>query len=988
MNTSKRKGITPRRKDNDFDRNGRLLIPREGVNITNVERQLFDPRSDHPITFNKSTIKNEELQANTIEKRPSSSPAQSQILRCEAHQQSNNLTFTRRQPVSGRRLWNAEQDVESTYSNTKKEKLKAATTVAARPTVLSANAPPKKPVKKRPPPENAKKEKVLTVSAVPLTEERKRWKLLIASLREIENKLEAVTASSRSLPCFNQDNDQPKQPQRNVLNDSRTEEEPLLVEQDILDAEPIWKEKIQLHLALGDKYLEILRCDLEYAEKKGLESLCWKRAVYSLVDQFRNALKKSTACIHATVPSTSNAPQSELASMLFEKEQDGTDEIPVIHQGGGMTFVKVDKPTPQVKGNDFALRIKQTKMILALFLQYLDLADNFYLQLSLFLKSVDDEIDSEMEIYLNQWRRTKRFKWYNCVPLRGDIARYRWTYTPEEEPQNDNIKEQHDQSDYNDMTTLRETTWTKQEAFEEAWKRYYLGIWLMPAKGNLYFNLSLLLQQQQPQANTQGNEFHKLYLSIRSLMVRRNAFLNARESMLVLFEGNRRWVEKYIEPSTNNGVKFRTKRNKSSIQSDISSSVNKDLAIPALLVRLHGMLFTKIGLDEFSKVKRAFFDMLFKSNHAQPKDRPIAPDAQKSYSCKQLSETHFFWFETIILCLSSLYTYDYTNSKLTKLLSINTTKLFYPDTNGDQQYKCLAEDLGESILFAHEIDLTCQIAVELFQRYLDRLLPLPNVPKLPTLPSIPLDYNSNKEFLFGAVQDQNGKRIHHHYQKKQNDCQMETDDLAWLVYIEILLHWMVLNGICIRTTDTISLWELLVGDIGYDLINQQQGKQFTLSNDHRSSKISPAFWPLLLQFLNRILSELSDEDKYDMVNKHLLDDDDVEDKNNSKFSDAEYAFAKNITSILGLKPDLPEEEQLRGLGWVDEIHGRFLKIELDAKESHPPSSKFDTVTHRKLKILDYGFTLVKVYMHISQVQYIYILTKLLASVAFGRYLVL
>jgi hypothetical protein len=1010
---SKRKGSTPRRKDNVFDRYGDQLIPREGVNTTNVERQLFDPRSDHPIAFNKLTAKKKELQVNAIQKGPSSSPTPPLVSQQE--QQSDNSFFPRRMPITD---WSLESSPSS--SNSRKERPKASVPAIITPTLLSPNITNKKPTKKRAPPENIKKEKSSSVPAAPLTKEeaqkdiqRKKWKLLSASLREIENKLEAATATSRSLPCFNEDtNNQPLQQQRNILNDTNTEDQPLLVEQDVLDAESIWKEKIQLHLALGENYLEILRCDLEYAEKKGLESLCWKRAVYSLVDQFRRALKKSAASIAAAAAnansSTLNAPQSELASMLFEEDQAGTDdaiaEIPIIHQGGGMTFIKVEKPKlEKVKENDSALQMKQAKMTLALFLQYLDLADNFYLKLSLFLKSVDDDPDSEMETYLNQWRRTKRFKWYNCISLRGDLARYRWDYTPEEEKQNDIIKKLNDELNDEDISTsLQETVaiWTKQEAFEEAWKRYYLGIWLMPAKGNLYFNLSLLLQQQQPQFNSQGHEFHKLYLSTRSLMVRRNAFLNARESLLVLFEGNRRWIQKYIEPSTNNSTnsKLRTRRNKNTTKSDISSLVSKDAAIPALFVRLHGMLFTKIGLDEFSKIKRAFFDTLFKSNHAQPKengyDQPIVFDdkhTQKpSSSCEQLSATHFFWFETIVLCLSSLYTYDYANSKLTKLLSCNTTKLFYSDTNNDQQYQSLAEDLGESILFAHEIDLTCQIAIELFQRYLDPLLPLPNVPKLPRLPYVSLDFNNSKDFLFGAVQDQDGKRIHHHGSK---EARIETDDLAWLVYIEILLHWIVLNGICIRTTDTISLWESLVGDIGYDLINYQQGKQFTLSNDHRSSKISPAFWPLLLQFLNKLLSELPDEDKYDMINKHLLDDDDAAaasmGENNSKFSDLEYAFAKNITSILGLKPDLAEEEQLRGLGWVDEIHGRFLKIEPDVEESHTQSSKFDTVTRRKMKILEYGFTLVKVSLHISQVSvYTCMLTKSLFCIAFGRHFVL
>jgi hypothetical protein len=977
---SKRKGSTPRRKDNDFDRNGRLLIPREGINTTNVERQLFDPRSDHPITFNKSAIKKEELQVNSSEKRQS--PVSPQFSRREL-QSSDSSTFTRRPLTSGRQLWNGKDDNLATQSSKKERPRAAVSEVTALPPTVAA----KEPVKKRlPPPEVIKKNK----HPSPLTEEdaqkkiqRKQWKLLIASLREIENKLEAVTATSRSLPCFNEDNNDQAQQQRNILNETHSEDQPLLVEQDVLDAESIWKDKIQLHLALGEKYLEILRCDLEYSEKKGLESLCWKRAIYSLVDQFRRALKKSTTSIAtATTPNTlvnDNAPQSELASMLFDEGQgEVTTEIPIIHQGGGMTFVKVEKPKPdKAKENDNALQIKQAQMTLALFLQYLDLADNFYLQLSLFLKSVDDDIDSEMEIYLNQWRRTKRFKWYNCISLRGDLARYRWAYTPEEVQPSNIVKELNDELNNEEMSVPLQgsvTTWTKKEAFEEAWKRYYLGIWLMPAKGNLYFNLSLLLQQPHPQFHTQGHEFHKLYLSTRSLMVRRNAFLNARESMLALFEGNRRWIQKYIEPSTNSNPKLRTKRNKSTTKSDIL--VNKDVAIPALFVRLHGMLFTKIGLDEFSKMKRAFFDTLFKSNHTQLKDQPIAFDTQKPFPSNQLSGAHFFWFEMIILCLSSLYTYDYANSKLTKLISSHTAKLFYPDTSNDQQYQSLVENLGESILFAHEIDLTCQIAVELFQRYIDRLLPLPNVPKLPRLPDTSLEFNSNKDFLFGAVQDQDGKRIHHnHHQSELNEPLIESDDLAWLVYIEILLHWMVLNGICIRTANSISLWESLVGDIGYDLINHQQSKQFTLSNDHRSSKISPAFWPLLLQFLNKLLNELPDEDKYDMINKHLLDDEDVAaSENNSKFSDSEYAFAKNIVSILGLKPDLPEEEQLRGLGWVDEVHGRFLKIEPDVKENHTQSNKFDIITRRKIKILEYGFTLVKVSYYVINPQLTCMLT--------------
>ncbi|RCH87414.1 hypothetical protein CU098_006626, partial [Rhizopus stolonifer] len=377
------------------------------------------------------------------------------------------------------------------------------------------------------------------------------------------------------------------------------------------------------------------------------------------------------------------------------------------------------------------------------------------------------------------------------------------------------------------------------------------------------------------------------YLSMRSLMVRRNGFLNARESMLILFEGNRRWIQKYT-----------TKRSKQPI----------DIAIPALFVRLHGMLFTKIGLDEFPQIKRIFFNTLFETKtEAHVMAERCGVSLQKPSRMGKInsfSASHLFWFEMIVLCLSSLYTYDYANSKLTKLISLYSTKVFDPDSL--DQYEPLLNELRESVLFTYEIDLTCQMAVELLQRYLNPSLPPPKVPMLPKLP-------------------------HVSFQFKQ-------------MYIEILLHWMVLNGICIRTKELPSLWERLVGDIGHDLI---QNKRFMCRDN---DKISSAFWPLLLQFLNKLLSELTSDDKYDMVNKHLMDEEEEQ--------DVELAFAKNVCNILGQAPDLPEEHHLRGLGWVDEIHGRFLKLEPDLKKDSVVEAT-DMLSRRKTRILEYGFTLVK-----------------------------
>ncbi|KAK4512834.1 uncharacterized protein ATC70_003542 [Mucor velutinosus] len=996
---SRRKGSNPRRKDTDFER--RLLVPRDSTTTnSNSARQLFDPRSDNPIAFNKQQQPKSESEPEITERHVHSgqhsvamSPANS--IRREVSDSDLEVPSRRPPPPAGRRLWSADgPSLTQPNSPQKPEKPNTRRSIpATNKSIVSKKHQPDVDCKKDAANHSKQGSKDASMPEEDPANEAKKKKLkaLISSLKSIEAKLEQVSITSRSLPCFNENNQITQQVvshdrRRDLSRGDRkvdVQEQSVIVEQDIVDVENIWKEKISLHLSLGEKYLEILTCDLEYAEKKGLESLCWKRAVYSLVDQFRRALRKSASDIAAlnaaaatpnSVEASSKA-QSELEAMLFE-DDDGSDsnvtEIPVIHEGGGMTFIKVEKPKPEeTKLNENRLHLKQARMMSTLFLHYLELADDFYLKLSLFLKRVDDDSNKNMDTYLNLWRRTRKYKWYTCISLRGDIARYRWAYTPEKEDFSELLEQ-------DEAAQEPITTWTKEEAFKEAWKFYSIGTWLMPAKGNLYFNLSLLLQQP-PHFHTQGQDFHKLYFSTRSLMVRRNGFLNARESMLALFEGNRRWVQKNIESSKNtSGLRSKSRRSKGP---RMNMEIDKSITIPALFVRLHGMLFTKIGLDEFPRIKGAFFESLFEINHTQPKqdgfDQPIVLDTQASkpalHDPKKLSESHLFWLETVIVCLSSLYTYDFANSKFTKLLSTNSAKRFSLETSNEQVYQTLAEEIGDSVLFSHEVDLTCQIAVELLRRYLDPLLPSPSVPRLPALPHVVLNFTENEEFLFGPVLDNNGTRIHKSASGKHeqtNDA--DTDAFAWLVYIEILLHWMVLNGVCIRSKDQVSLWETIVGDIGYDFIFPQ-GKRLTAANENRTSKVSPAFWPLLLQFLNKLLSELPTEEKYDMVNKHLLDDEEeladsqtTDKTSRAKSSDLEYAFTKKILAILGNEPDLPEESLLRGLGWVDEIHGRFLKLESDNKSFKSEHSDANTISRRKLKILDYGFTLVK---HLDDILY-------------------
>ncbi|KAI7907750.1 uncharacterized protein BX663DRAFT_547430 [Cokeromyces recurvatus] len=959
---SKIRGSNLRKKDNDFDRNSKLLIIKEGA--PNVERQLFDPHTDHPIRFNKN---------NKSDNEPRNKETNGSY--CQSPSRKPLADFARRPPpTSGRRLWTA--DIPSVHGPPKSRNEEKSIIPKI---VLSPNPKTKLEKKVLTPTTSPKLIQADIVSLNPeelqKDAQRKKLKSLVVNLRTIESKLKDLVISSRSLPCFYD---------TKALEDHDTrrsklvaeEGQNILTEQDILDAEKVWKEKIDLHLSLGEKYLEILKCDFDYAEKKGLESLCWKKAIYSLVDQFRKALTNITDHLNTTpinsaeikeeecVSSKGTQSNSDLATILLDDcaVDDSLTEMPVIHEGGGMTFVKLENPKPdKIEENNHKLRLKQMHITLTLFLKYLDLADNFYLQLTTFLKDIDNEEDDDIEKYLVQWRRTKKYKWYSCIPLRGDIARYRWSSIPKEEyippvPLENDM-------DYDDMNSRYKseiTKWTKSEAFKEAWKRYFLGIWLMPAKGNLYFNLSLLLQQSQSSQSLQGYEFHKLYFSIRSLMVRHNGFLNARESILALFEGNRRWIKKYLDSNTA-GSKSKNKRTSS--KAKLSILTDKNLIIPALFIRLHGLLFTKIGLDELPRIKRSFFNALFGDSEPQiiqtqfeqlqiSKENPKEDQSSTANDHKQLSMDHLFWFEMVILCISSLYTYDFANSKLTKLLSVNSARLFY--SNEKEEYQELLEDVKENILFTYGIDLTCQIATELFQRYIDSRLLFPTIPSLPHLPYVSLKFMDIKDFLFDPVQDNEGNRIH---LKEEEEETRETDIYAWLIYIETLFHWMVLNGICLRTQDQPSLWEALISDIGYDLVAYQR-KRFPLTdNGSYNSKISPAFWPLLIQFLNKLLLEIPNEIKYDIVNKHLMEDNS---QKTTLDSTLEYSFSKNIMSIMGSQPDLPEEDLLRGLGWVDDIHGRFLKLEPVMEDTCKlPIHNIDMITRRKIKILEYGFTLVK-----------------------------
>lgn len=753
---------------------------------------------------------------------------------------------------------------------------------------------------------------------------------MFAMIQDIEGKLVNVDAEASKLAFFKSEHDEHDRQQRFVDTVDKKEQR-LLTEADLAMASDMWRQKVELHIALADKYLDLMQFDYAFAEKKSLESLCWKRAIYSLVEQFRSAFK-----IRMT-------EADDLEEDVDELEEDhviaeSTVDMPVFSDMGNDDS---EDDVDEEEETALVTKSKELDKLKEWFADFLDQADDFYRRLMLILRSMDTYSEVDEEQHLQEWRRTHRLKWYKAVPNRGDLARYRWTYASKD-----------------DLT------------FWEAWQWYALGVWLMPATGKLYFHLSLLIHGTSAADPTR--HLHRLYFSIRSLMVRRNGFLNAREGMIVLFESNRRWVDKYLKTvQSNKGSRFgnRGKKAKQEQQQEQLAATPQDIAA-GLFIRLHGMLFTKISLDQFAQIKRRFFSCLFpdteqnQNNDVINNEDTTQQDTPTVNDGGRLDIHEMFWFEAAVICISSLYNYDYASSKFTKLSVLQNKRLYAEsaatmttttdDPTKSDSYNDLVEELKDSILFAYNVDLMTSIAVQLFRRYLDPSLPPPVTPNLPLLPPSPTNLSANYGFIFesrnlpASLDDSNN-----HTNNKNNMNE------PWIIFIEMMLHWMVVNSVCQRPEGGISLWESLVGNPAPDLLKRN------VVEDDNDSKISPMFWPLLLDFLNNQLQSLEDDVKYEVVNQFLLDDDDDDDcQSNKELTQAEYAFARLAMKVLGKKPILPEEMHMRGLGWVDDITGKLLKMTPLLDEAQQETSFFGSGyclhTQRKIKVLSYGFALAKV----------------------------
>ncbi|KAI8339982.1 hypothetical protein BC941DRAFT_419090 [Chlamydoabsidia padenii] len=999
-------------------------------------RALFNPQSDHPISFNKpldnSTnigggIKTQQrrqrqgidrsfnsgtssssspgvLETSSVYDRPtkssSSSPAPTRPSRGVLWD-PNNINSNNRKPTSPT-VQRAQLQQKERQPRLLSEPTTTTTTIVKEDDTTTCSTDKAKPTPKT--------KETAPGDAAEMDEHRSRLKMLLNRIQKLETKVTQLSEKTLWHPYFlgirqeNGGKDDGDHDTRNYCND---DDDTLVFNRGLPDhsrrtlaandttksslhhpwlrmtvddddelwesTDHVWKDKMALHLQLANAYLDVIRFDYGFAEKKNLFSLCWKRAIYSLVEQFRQAFRRQqmlTVVVNAMVATAAAADSStttatpsnqqhrinsdddssSLDGLDDDDNDDNGDFIPVMTENG-MTMVQLSDDDDNDDGGDDVVDKKMLQRILNRHLQmlrtwmdtFLLVADDFYQQAMVVLWDLDKSLlsltsdghdltlaTSYLETSLLYWRRTKRWKWYQCIPYRGDLARYRFIYGQ------------------------------KKKDYELAWRWYTLGVWLIPATGRFYFHQSLLLNS--PHYSTLY-ELHKLYFGVRSLMVRRNGFVNAREGLVTLFENNRQWQAALAKKTK---TKTKSKKNDGSrkqqgqrrrLEDSIECAVvEPDKMIAGLFIRLHGMVFTKIDLDFFAQTKRCYFETLFGPISQSPS---VSPGSTTLTSSSTLSCQQLFWLETILLNLSSLYSYDYVSSNLTKAITLNKKCWILPgDDQQQQDLAGLLETLNDSILFGHSIDLVCQLVVELLSRYMKdddhSTAIISTSPCLPALPHVSLTVKSNEVLLFGTTTcpSENGESNLNNGDTDEDQGDSYVDNQPWLVYIYVLLHWMVVTGVGVRSRlGGKSIWEMIIGQVA----STEQQK----AND--MDKITHTFWSLMMAFFTRTLKDLPETSRYQLIDRHLLDSnnpwagDDEDEQHHGDIG----TWDTYLLQLMGSSPVLPEDECLRGLGWLDDLF--VTKTTID-NHSISPAGGGDSMAvdiQRRIMILEFGFTLVK-----------------------------
>ncbi|CAG8506364.1 8390_t:CDS:2 [Paraglomus occultum] len=245
-----------------------------------------------------------------------------------------------------------------------------------------------------------------------------------------------------------------------------------------------------------------------------------------------------------------------------------------------------------------AIKMKKSdsSIILSTLYDFLDKAEEFY-------KLLIIQMDKDSE---NVGDKSKTPRWFRCVDCLGDISRYRWSYSVD------------------DLEVSRDSL------ADIASNWYLMGIKLNPTNGKFYHHLAILAPK---------NELRILYYYCRSLMVKM-PFLTARESLVLFFERNRkRFTSHESSPTKAKGESMRSHSNSTTFS---LSEPAEHQTFLGLFVRLHGMLFTKIGLEHFEEIEKAFLLRVCTDNDEG--------SPTESRSCD-------FFLKMAIINLSSFYDY-------------------------------------------------------------------------------------------------------------------------------------------------------------------------------------------------------------------------------------------------------------------------------------------------------------------------------------------
>ncbi|CAG8543525.1 19861_t:CDS:2, partial [Cetraspora pellucida] len=302
--------------------------------------------------------------------------------------------------------------------------------------------------------------------------------------------------------------------------------------------ESYWQIKINSHLKLAKKYCEYIHLSYSSAVKHDIESRCWKIAVYSLIEQFRQAISL----------------ERHEAEMFYKKL------LKLISENSRLSNKNLESNKPP--------------------------------------------------------------RWIRCIGCLGDIARYHWSYCSEDQEKN------------------------KQFWAENASRWYRLGILLKSNNGKLYNHLAILAGQ---------DEFKTLYYYCRSLMVD-TPYMAAREPLIWLFESNRKRFATLVTSNNKQKQKSRTYMQRETLHSSNKRCDNlNNQSIENLYIRLHGMLFTKIGLEFFDQILEIFIDKLFRLKDIQ------------SYNDTNGTRWLEFCMRMAVINISSLYNYGNTENSSLRL---------------------------------------------------------------------------------------------------------------------------------------------------------------------------------------------------------------------------------------------------------------------------------------------------------------------------------